>query len=307
MFLFALLSIVIPLGLDLYMPVPDSNPLTTEKIELGRRLFFDPRLSRDGSIACATCHDPARAFSDGKPIAVGVDGRTGRRNTPALINRGYGRVFFWDGRETTLESQVLKPIEDPNEMDFTLDAAASSVGLGRDELANALATFVRSILSGNSRLDRFIHGDRNALGDEEQRGLQVFRGKGNCATCHVGPTLTDERFHNTGVAWRPEQAATAEPRGVFRDDGRFAVTGNDAERGAFKTPTLLDVALTAPYMHDGSLATLDEVVNFYDEGGRANPNLDVDVRPLRLTQEERRALLAFLRALTGDRRPSGPP
>jgi cytochrome c peroxidase len=305
MFIFALLSLVIPLGLDLYLPVPDSNPLTIEKIELGRRLFFDRRLSRDGSIACATCHDPARTFSDDKPLAIGIDGRAGRRHAPALVNRGYGRAFFWDGRETSLELQVLKPIEDPNEMDFTVDAAAARVGLGRDDLANALATFVRSILSGNSRFDRFIHGDRAALSDDEQRGLQIFRGKGHCATCHTGPTFTDERFHNTGVAWRPDLVATAPPQGTFADAGRAVVTGKDPDRGAFKTPTVRDVALSAPYMHDGSLATLDDVVNFYDEGGRANPYLDLDLRSLHLTPEEKRALLAFLRALTGERHPSG--
>jgi cytochrome c peroxidase len=288
-----LLSVVVPLGLDLYLPRPESNPLTSEKIELGRRLFFDRRLSRDGTIACATCHDPSRAFSDDLPIAIGIGGRAGRRNVPALINRGYGRAFFWDGRETTLEAQVLRPIEDPNEMDSTVAAAAGRVGLPRDELANALATFVRTVLSGNSRVDRFINGDRRALSDDEQRGLQVFRGKGNCMTCHVGPTFSDEDFHNTGVAFADQR---------FLDLGRFNVTGKEADRGAFKTPTLRDVALTAPYMHDGSLATLEDVVDFYDRGGRANPNLDEDIRPLKLAPDDRRALTAFLRALTGNSR-----
>ncbi len=292
MFVEFLFFVVIPLGLDLYLPTPESNPLTTEKIELGRRLFFDRRLSRDGTIACSTCHDPARAFSGDQPIAVGIAGRAGRRNAPAIINRGYGRAFFWDGRETTLESQVLKPIEDPNEMDFTADAAAARVGFAREDLANALASFVRSILSGNSRFDRFVYGDRAALSEAEQRGLQIFRGKGSCTVCHIGPTLTDERFHNTGVAFR---------EGGVTDDGRFAVTGKDADRGAFKTPTLRDVEVTAPYMHDGSLATLEDVVEFYDQGGRANPNLDPDVRALRLTAEEKRALIAFLKSLTAAR------
>lgn len=285
-----LLSVIIPLGLDLYLPSPETNPLTAEKIELGRRLFFDRRLSRDGSISCATCHQPSRAFSDGRSIAVGIEGRVGRRNAPAIINRGYGRAFFWDGREATLESQVLKPIEDPNEMDSTVGEAAARARVAPDDLANALASFVRSILSGNSRFDRLAYGDREALTGEERRGLEVFRGKGNCTACHIGPTFSDEGFHNTGVAFRDDR---------FLDEGRFAVTGKDADRGAFKTPTLRDVALTAPYMHDGSLATLEDVVEFYDQGGHANPSLDIDIKPLRLAPEDKRALVAFLRALTG--------
>jgi len=304
MLIVVLLSVVIPLGLDLYLPTPESNPLTTEKIELGRRLFFDRRLSRDGSISCATCHQPSRAFSDARAIAVGIDGRLGRRNAPAIINRGYGRAFFWDGREATLETQVLKPITDPNEMDFTPEAAAERVGISTEDLGHALASFVRSILSGNSRFDRFAYGEREALAEEEQRGLQVFRGRGNCTACHIGPTFTDERFHNTGVAW---VAAVSVPgstgdAGAYRDPGRFEVTGLESDRGRFKTPTLRDVALTAPYMHDGSLATLEDVVEFYDQGGRANPNLDSDIRPLRLTPEDRRALVALLRALTAEGR-----
>ena len=291
-----LISVVIPLGLDLYLPAPDSNRLTTEKVELGRRLFFDRRLSRDGTIACASCHNPARTFSDGRAIARGIDGRVGRRNTPAIINRGYGRAFFWDGRLTALEEQVLKPIEDPNEMDSTVAAAAARVKMAPDDLANALASFVRSILSGNSRFDRFVNGQRDALDTEEQLGLGIFRGKGKCTACHIGPTFTDERFHNTGVAWRLAGDGFS---GAYQDDGRFTVTGRESDRGAFKTPTLRDIEKTAPYMHDGSLATLEDVVEFYDNGGRANPNLDADIRPLRLTTEEKRALAALLRALSG--------
>ncbi len=163
-----LAAIAIPLGLDLYMPVPEDNPLTVEKIELGRRLFFDRRLSRDGSVACASCHDPARAYSDGRPIAVGVFGRKGRRNAPAIINRAYGRLFFWDGRATSLEAQVLKPIEDPNEMDLPLADAAARTGLAAEEISRALASFVRSILSGDSPFDRFVNGDRDALTAEDR-------------------------------------------------------------------------------------------------------------------------------------------
>src|SRR5580765_4922870 len=163
--------LIVPLGLDLYVPVPEENPLTNEKIELGQRLFTDRRLSRDGTIACASCHDPARAYSDGRVTAVGVFGRTGRRNAPALINRGYGRAFFWDARIATLEEQVLRPIEDPNEMDLPVDEAAARVDLDRANVSQSLASYVRSILSGDAPFDRFVNGDRSALSAVEQAGL----------------------------------------------------------------------------------------------------------------------------------------
>jgi cytochrome c peroxidase len=283
MLLEVLVTLVIPLGLDLYMPVPDDNPLTAETIQRGKDLFFDPRLSRDTSTSCATCHDPERAFSDDRALAIGIGGRVGRRNVPALINRGYGRAFFWDGRSSSLEEQVVKPIEDPNEMDFSADEAAARVGLTRLEMSRALASFVRSILSGNSRFDRFTNGDRTTLTDDERAGLELFRGKANCVSCHVGPNFTDERLHNTGLGWR---------------DGALVDRGGG--RGDFKTPTLREVSRTAPYMHDGSVATLDDVVEFYDRGGRANPYLDPEVRPLGLTRMEKRQLAAFLRTLAGD-------
>jgi cytochrome c peroxidase len=286
----AALILAIPLGLDLYMPVPEDNPLTEEKIALGRRLFNDRRLSRDRSIACASCHDPKRAFSDGRPVAIGVHGRLGRRSAPALINRGYGRAFFWDGRAASLEQQVLQPIQDPNEMDMTLAEASARVGISETELSRALASYVRSILSGDAPIDRFVNGDLKALTAEQQAGLQVFRGKGNCTACHVGPTFSDERFHNTGIAWRD---------GRLHDEGRAAVTTLEADRGSFKTPTLREISRTAPYMHDGSFLTLDDVIDYYDRGGNQNPGLDADLRPLTLTSGEKRALASFLRALSG--------
>jgi cytochrome c peroxidase len=272
------------------MPVPESNPLTDEKIDLGRRLFHDRRLSRSGRVSCASCHNPRRAFSTGQPLAIGVFGRRTERNAPALINRAWGRAFFWDGRITTLEAQVLAPIENPNEMDMTLAEASSRVGVDVEAISRSLASYVRSILSGNAPYDRFINGDRGALSREQQLGLRVFRGKGNCTACHVGPNFTDERLHNTGIAWRD---------GRLQDDGRFGVTGKDEDRGAFKTPTLREVARTAPYMHDGSLPTLDAVAEFYSGGGRPNPHLDSELRPLRLTVQEKLALVAFLKSLSG--------
>lgn len=271
--------------------------MTAEKIELGRRLFNDRRLSRDESTSCVTCHDPERAFSTDRPIAVGLLGRVGRRNAPALINRGYGRAFFWDARSSSLEDQVLKPIQDPNEMDLTLAEATSRVGLDSTTMSQALASYVRSILSGNSPYDRFINGDRAALSMEQQAGLQIFRGKGNCTACHVGPNFSDEKLHNTGVAWRAP--ASSGQGGRFQDDGRFAVTGKDADRGAFKTPTLREVARTAPYMHDGSVPTLEAVIDFYSAGGRSNPHIDPEIHPLHLSAEEKQALVAFLKSLSG--------
>jgi cytochrome c peroxidase len=274
--------LTIPLGLDLYMPVPEANPVTTEKIETGRRLFQDRRLSRDLSLSCASCHVPERGFTDGKPVSIGVFGRKGNRNVPAIINRGYGEAFFWDGHVDSLEQQVLQPILNPREMDLSLAEASARVGLTPQEIAKALATYVRSILSGDSRYDRFLNGDRSALTEEEKRGLQIFRGKGNCTTCHVGPNLSDEQLHNTGVAWK---------NSVLDDMG--------AGQGNFKTPTLRELPKTAPYMHDGSLATIEDVIDFYSDGGRNNPNLDEEIRPLNLTAKEKQSLASFLRALEG--------
>jgi cytochrome c peroxidase len=298
--------LAIPVGLDLYMPIPDDNPLLTDRVLLGRRLFSDSILSRDGTVTCATCHDPRRVFTDGRSLGVGVFGRLGARHVPTLINRGYGRTFFWDGRASRLEDQVLQPIENPTEFGLTIDEAIKRLNSDSDyvnrfwtafarrpnaqDLARALAGYVRTILSGDSPVDRYFGGDSKALPPEALEGLRLFRGKAHCTACHFGSTFTDERFHNTGVAWR---------NGVWLDAGRVAVTGNEADRGAFKTPTLRDVARTAPYMHDGSIMTLDAVVEFYDRGGNGNPNLDTELRPLGLTSQEKQELLAFLGAISG--------
>lgn len=298
------------MGLDLYMPVPEDNPLTPEKVALGRRLFFDPILSRDYSLACASCHDPRRTFADGLVVAVGVSHRQGTRHAPALINRGYGRAFFWDGRAASLEHQALQPIANPKEFDLTVEEVIARLkthaeypalfrtAFGEDvtseNLARVLASYVRTILSGNAPIDRYFSGEREALSEQARKGLDLFRGKANCTACHLGPTFTDEQFHNTGAAWREGPEGSG-----LRDPGRFAVTGKEAERGAFKTPTLREVARTAPYMHDGSLQTLEEVIEFYHRGGNPNPHLDPELRPLRLTPEEKQALLAFLQSLSG--------
>ena len=301
---------------DMVMAVPSDNPQSDAKAALGRRLFFDPLLSVDRTVSCATCHEPERAFADARPLAVGVLGRVGKRNSPALVNRGFGRLHFWDGRAPTLETQVLQPIVDPNEMAATLEEIVARLGaddgyraafqevfarpVTSDDLGRALASYLRTIRSGDSPYDRFLDGATDALSADAQLGLTVFRGKGRCTICHREPTFTDEGFHNTGVAWRPAPATDAgTATGEFQDDGRFAVTSNARERGMFKTPTLREIARTAPYMHDGSLPTLSAVVDFYNGGGRPNPNLMPLIRPLGLTDAEKRGLIAFLESLSG--------
>jgi len=252
-----------------------------------------------------------------------VYGRRGQRNAPTLVNRGYGASFFFDGRAATLEEQVLVPIEGEDELATRVDDAVERLrsdqeyvrefrgvfgsGPGRESLAAALASYVRSIVSGNAPVDRFRFGDADALSELQQEGMRIFRRKGNCTACHVGPNFTDEKFHNTGVAWRLEtdgdegsEDAVAPPRRTPLDPGRYVVTDVEADLGAFKTPTLREVARTAPYMHDGSLSTLEEVVDFYDTGGNDNPLLDRQIRPLRLSEQEKAALVAFLRALSGE-------
>lgn len=263
-------TLTVPLGLDAFIPVPAANPLTREKVELGKRLFSDKRLSRDQTVACVTCHDPGWAFSDRNAVAVGIGARTGDRRSPRIVNRAYGKAFFWDGRAASLEEQVLQPISNPKEMDLPVDEAAARVGLSRDALRDALASYVRTIVSGDSPYDRYVAGDASALSAAQRAGLKLFRGKAGCAACHVGPNLTDEKRHDTGIGG-----------------------------GAFKTPSLREAARTPPYMHDGSLATLDDVIEFYDKGGQESATLDAEMQPLKLTAEEKAALKALLAAFNG--------
>jgi cytochrome c peroxidase len=272
------------------MQVPDSNPLTPDKIATGRKLFADTALSVDRTVSCATCHQPERAFTDGRAVARGIHGHDGTRNTPSLVNAGYGRSFFWDGRADSLEAQVVGPMLNPDEMGLDDKTIEARTGMKMPDVASALASYVRTIRSIESRYDWFQSGQTQMLTSSERAGLELFRGRGQCNTCHGGPDLTDGRFHNTGVAWT---------NGKHADQGRFVVTGDDRDRGAFKTPTLRDIALTAPYMHDGSLATLEDVVQFYSDGGRRNPNQDPRMRPLYLSAEEKHSLVEFLKALTG--------
>lgn len=304
--LMLVLALQIPLGLDLGLLAPPDNPVTPEKAALGRRLFNDMRLSADRTRACADCHQASLAFSDGKRVAVGIGGQAGTRNAPAILNRTYGRAYFWDGRVATLEEQVLQPIEHPLELGADLPVVVDRLRadatyrrqfddvFGRPPdvrgVSYALATYVRTILSGASAYDRHEAGDPAALGPLAQRGLRLFRGRAHCARCHAGSNLTDEDFHNTGVSWERQPY----------DAGRYVITGVPADTGRFKTPTLREIARTAPYMHDGSIATLEEVIDLYDRGGTPNPYLDRELRPLSLTGEEKAALLAFLKSLSGD-------
>jgi cytochrome c peroxidase len=295
----------LPLGLELYRPVPTDNRLTPAKVALGRQLFFDRRLSRDGSLSCAGCHDPKRALTDGRVVAQGVGGAVGTRNTPIIVNRAWGEGFFVDGRAASLEKLALEPFLNPVELGMRPESLLSVVQAqyprqfrstfgaepSLELVARALASYLRTIVAGDSPYDRYVAGDRSALSESAQRGLTLFHGKAGCGQCHAGPNLTDEEFfHNTGIAWRT---------GVVTDEGRAAVTGAPADRGAFKTPTLREISRTAPYMHDGSLISLREVIEYYDTGGAKNPSLDPKLRPLHLSATEKSDLAAFLNSLTG--------
>jgi cytochrome c peroxidase len=274
------------------------DSLDRDQVALGRKLFFDTSLSADGWLSCASCHDPSHGFSDPRRLSIGVQAQRSKRHAPTILGRGQMEAQFWDGRAATLEEQVLQPILNPEEMGMTMEAVLRQLnrdglyrGLTRESLAKALASYVSSIRSENARYDLFVTGWPIVMSDQELEGLQLFRGKAQCYLCHSGAQFTDEGFHNTGVAWRD---------GKLQDSGRGAITGKRYQQGAFKTPTLREVASRGPYMHDGSLARLEDVIDFYDRGGNANPYLDENIVPLHLSAEEKKALLAFLKSgLTG--------
>jgi cytochrome c peroxidase len=284
------------------VPTPPESPLTEEAFDLGRRLFHEASLSGSGQMACATCHIPERGFAEPLPRARGD---AALRNTPTLYNAAFGERFGWDGRASSLEEFALLPIANPREMALPLADAVAWLGADAGYagafrqvygappsaplLARALATYLRAITLGDSPVDRFQRAEPSTLTREEKAGLWVYESRGRCWKCHPQPGFTDDGFHNTGVG-----AVDGAPT----DPGRIAVTGADADRGAFKTPTLRGLAFTAPYMHDGSLATLEEVVGFYRRGGNPNPWLDPAMEPLDLTDDDARHLVAFLRALS---------
>jgi cytochrome c peroxidase len=278
--------------------------LTEARVQLGRSLFFDPILSADNTVACASCHQPEHGFSSGEAKPRGIKGQQTTRKAPSLFNRAYGSSFFWDGRETTLEAQALRPIEHPAELGSKVAEVVKRLqghkdykarfeeayegGVTAVNLGKALASFERVLLRGDSAIDRFRRkGDVAALRAEQRHGLWLYESKARCWRCHSGANFTDEQFHNTGVSWAKEPL----------DLGRFAITKRDADRGKFKTPTLRGVVLTGPYMHDGNLKTLEDVVEFYNSGGGANPHRDPILEPLGLTKEDLRDLVAFLKAL----------
>ena len=321
----------------------EENPMTRAKIELGRQLFFDKRLSRDETISCASCHQPANSYTDARATAIGIDDQVGHRNSPTAINRLFSTAQFHDGRAASLEEQAIGPIENPIEMGFTHEETVARLakvpgyqmqfeklfdeGLTIETVGKALATFERTLVSGTSPWDYYARlrsfqdaysedlADRELLKEEDpdlaetydrllmnvathpispaaKRGGKLFYGgRLNCTTCHAGSNFTDEEFHNIGVGLDRESN---------HDVGRIEVTKDQEDHGAFKTPTLRNVALTAPYMHDGSIASLTEVVEWYVKGGHANPQLSEHIEPLKLTDQEKSDLVAFLESLTGD-------
>ncbi|MFH1818020.1 MAG: cytochrome c peroxidase [Pseudomonadota bacterium] len=333
-----------PLGLP-PLVIPASNPLTQEKIDLGRRLFMDRRLSHNNTLSCGMCHVPEQGFTSHElGAAVGMEGRSHRRNSPTMFNVGYQRSLFHDGREPHLEDQIWGPLLTKNEMDMPaigyvvekvrqlpeykgMFEAAFNGPVTAERIGQAIASYERTLVSGNSRFDRWYYGgEKNALNATEQRGFQVFMGKGRCAACHsVGEKsalFTDHKFHNTGLGWErtmfPErttyrvqlapnvfvdvnaQHLTKSSEPPLPDVGRYEVTYNPKDSWAYKTPILRNVELTSPYMHDGSLRTLEEVVDFYDKGGIDNPEKSPLIVRLNLTPDEKSALVAFLKSLTGD-------
>jgi cytochrome c peroxidase len=289
--------------------------LTPEKVRLGRWLFFDTRLSADGTVSCATCHRPEHAFSEPRPTSAGIRGQVGARKAPPVLNVAWPMYdsFFWDGRAKTLVEQAKGPIANPLEMGNTHERAAATIAavagyrramaeafgderVDADRIAEAIAAYEATRLSGDAPFDRFRAGDVTALSPLARRGHDLFFGSANCVACHLGTTFSDGRFHNLGVGWR-------EPRepgdSGFEDRGRAAVSGRRIDLGAFKTPTLRDLTKRAPYMHDGSLATLREVVQFYAKGGRANPWLAPEMQGVTVSCNDVDALVAFLEALDG--------
>jgi cytochrome c peroxidase len=327
---------VLPLGLSqaaAQIKGLDKNPLTRAKIELGRQLYFDPRLSVDSTVSCASCHNPAEGYSAHTKTGVGIRGQLGGRNSPVSFNRILSGPQFWDGRADSLEAQAVGPIQNPIEMGFTHEGVVKRLGempvykkqfekifgeVTIDGVGQAIAAFERVLVTApspydhNEQLQSFAAYDADdiaedqdlaakyaaakaaveaqPMSEEAKRGREIFFSeKGNCTACHVGANLADENYHNIGIGMdKPEP-----------DVGRFAVTKDPADTGAFKTPTVRNVALSAPYMHDGSVATLEEVVEWYDKGGHPNPNLSAKIRPLKLSAQEKADLVDFMKACTG--------
>ncbi|OAI55080.1 hypothetical protein AYO44_02775 [Planctomycetaceae bacterium SCGC AG-212-F19] len=281
---------------------PADNAGTPEKIALGKELFFDPRLSRTERVACATCHDPAKGFTNGERVSIGVEGKKGTRKPPSLVNVAFNRTHFWDGRSATLEEQALVPIQDPSEMDMRLDALVQRLNdipgyrkqfqavfggpATAPRIAQAIAAYERTIVARDTPFDRYLRGDTKALSAAATRGMRLFFGDARCVVCHKGPNFTDDDFHNIGV-----------PHGGQPDPGRRAVTSKPADQGKFKTPALREIGRRAPYMHNGHFKTLPEVVQHYNFAGvtdEANDNRDPELRVLYLVEDQVNDVVTFL-------------
>lgn len=297
----------VPVGLQ-KPRVPADNPVTDAKVDLGKKLYFDKRLSADGTISCATCHDPKKGWTDQAKVSTGIRGQKGGVSAPTVLNSAYMDLQFWDGRAASLEEQAKGPIENPIEMGFTHAAATTALAgipgypplfekafgspvVTIDRAAQAIAAFERTVLTGNAPYDRFEAGDKKALSASARRGLKLFFGKANCSVCHSGFNFSDSDFHNLGVGMTAKEPNL----------GRFAQTKEDRHRGAFKTPTLRNLSDTDPYMHDGSEATLEDVMAFYNRGGVKNPWLDKEMKPLNLSAREIKDVINFMKALNGDK------
>jgi cytochrome c peroxidase len=303
-------SMTLPLGLKAdHAYIPDDNPISAAKIELGRALYFDKRLSADDTISCASCHNPGKGGTDNAPTSEGIRGQHGGRSAPSMVNRLFSKAQFWDGRAANLEAQAVGPIANPIEMGNTHEGAVATVagikGYGPmfaaafgdaqvtiDRIGKAIATYERVVVSGNSPYDKYQAGDTSALSAAAVRGLNVFQSpdKGRCALCHRGFNFTGEDYKKLGVGMDA----------VSPDPGRFNVTMNETDRGAFKVPGLRNIALTAPYMHDGTVATLEQVVDYYRLATHAGKINDPDFQPLTLTPGDIADLVEFMKALTGD-------
>ncbi len=290
--------------------IPADNPMTLGKVKLGRRLYFEKALSADGTLSCASCHIPDKGFADPEQFSRGVGGKRGTRQAPTIINRVFSAGQFWDGRAASLEQQAVGPVQNPVEMGMpnmkaavgrlSLDptyvrmfgSAFPSAGMTESTIGKAIAAFERTILSGNSPYDRFTAGDKTAMSEAAQRGLGLFRdeNKGNCETCHVSFNFSDENYNNLGVGMSAKTP----------DLGRYVVTKLEGHQGAFKTPTLREIASTAPYMHDGSEKTLEQVMDLYEKGGHPNKWLSPKMKPLRLSKQDKQDIIEFLKALSGE-------
>jgi len=284
---------------------PPGNPPSSAKIRLGKELYFDTRLSADGTVSCATCHNPALGWSDEGPTSKGIHGQLGGRRAPPVSNAAYAPLQFWDGRSPSLEDQAKGPIQNPIEMGNTHQAMIQTVSaisayqaefkavfgegpITVDQVAEAIAAFERTVVTTDSRFDRYVRGDHGALSALEKQGLEIFNGKGHCTSCHWGPYFSDGRFHNLGVPAKDPKKP---------DLGRYVVTNDPRDMGAFKTPTVRDAARRPPYLHDGSEKTLESLIDFYDRGGGKDRNLDPLMVPLGLSKHEKAALVAFIKSL----------